>query len=70
MSGTRIGGSGGIATITKGALTNGMASSQAMGFFGAYLRFAGFDAIMLTGAADKWSYLHIHDGVAEIKDAY
>lgn len=69
LSGTRIGGSGGIAVVTKGALTNGMASSQAMGFFGAYLRFAGYDALMLSGAADDWSYLHIHDGIAEIKDA-
>ena len=69
LSGTRIGGSGTIAVVTKGALTNGMASSQANGYFGAYLRFAGYDALMVSGTADNWSYLHIHDGVAEIKDA-
>ena len=31
LGGTRIGGSGSIAVVTKGALTNGMASSQANG---------------------------------------
>ncbi|MBN2062043.1 MAG: hypothetical protein JW882_16660 [Deltaproteobacteria bacterium] len=69
LSGTSVGGSGAIAVVTKGAMTNGMASSQANGYFGAYLRFAGYDAILLSGSADTWSYLHIHDGVVEIKDA-
>jgi aldehyde:ferredoxin oxidoreductase len=69
LSGTRIGGSGSIAIVTKGALTNGMASSQANGFFGAFLRFSGFDGIVLQGAAPNWVYLYIHDGMAEIRDA-
>jgi aldehyde:ferredoxin oxidoreductase len=69
LGGTRIGGSGAIAVVTKGALTNGMASSQANGFFGAYLRFSGYDGLVITGIADDWSYLHIHDDMVEIKDA-
>jgi aldehyde:ferredoxin oxidoreductase len=69
LGGTRVGGSGSIAVVTKGALTNGMASSQANGFFGAFLRFSGFDGIVLQGAAPSWVYLYIHDGVAEIRDA-
>jgi aldehyde:ferredoxin oxidoreductase len=69
LGGTRIGGSGSIAVVTKGALTNGIASSQASGFFGAFLRFSGFDGIVLQGAAPSWVYLYIRDGVAEIKDA-
>jgi aldehyde:ferredoxin oxidoreductase len=69
LSGTRVGGSGSIAIVTKGALTNGMASSQANGFFGAFLRFSGFDGIILQGAAPDWVYLYIHDGMAEIRDA-
>jgi aldehyde:ferredoxin oxidoreductase len=69
LSGTRIGGSGAIASVTRGALTNGIASSQANGLFGAYLRFAGYDGIIVQGSASKWKYLHIHDGVAELKDA-
>jgi len=69
LGGTSIGGSGTIAVVTKGALTNGGAASQANGFFGAYLRFCGFDAIMIQGAAPSWVYLYIHDGTAELRDA-
>ena len=69
LGGTKIGGSGSIAVVTKGALTNGMASTQANGFFGAFLRFSGFDGIILQGAAPNWVYLYIHDGIAEIRDA-
>jgi aldehyde:ferredoxin oxidoreductase len=69
LGGTRIGGSGSIAAVTRGALTNGIASSQANGLFGAYLRFAGYDGIIVKGSASKWKYLHIHDGIAELKDA-
>jgi aldehyde:ferredoxin oxidoreductase len=69
LSGTRVGGSGSIAAVSKGAMTNGMASTQANGFSGAFLRFSGFDALILQGAAPDWSYLYIHDGTAELKDA-
>ena len=66
LGGTRIEGSGAIAVVTKGALTNGIASSQANGFFGTYLRSAGFDAIVVQGASDREVYLHIHDGTADL----
>jgi aldehyde:ferredoxin oxidoreductase len=69
LGGTKVGGSGAIAVVTKGALTNGVASSQANGYFGAYLRFAGFDGIAIRGSAKKWVYLYIHDGTVELKDA-
>ena len=69
LGGTRVGGSGSIAVVTKGAMTNGIASSQANGFFGAFLRFAGFDAIILQGMAHDWVYLYIHDGIAELRNA-
>jgi aldehyde:ferredoxin oxidoreductase len=69
LGGTRIEGSGAIAVVTKGALTSGVASSQANGFFGRYLKTAGFDAIVVQGASDKEVYLHIHDGTAELRDA-
>src|SRR5512135_605682 len=57
LGGSRIGGSGTICLTTKGSMTDGMTSSQANGFFGAFLRWAGFDAIILQGAAPVWSYL-------------
>ena len=69
LGGTRIGGSGTICVVTKGPMTNGMASTQANGYFGAFLKFTGFDAIILQGVAPDWSYLYIHDGKVEIKDA-
>ena len=69
LGGTRIGGSGSIAVVTKGAMTNGIASTQANGFFGTFLRFSGFDGIILQGAAPHWVYLYIHDGMAEIREA-
>ncbi|MFC2058608.1 aldehyde ferredoxin oxidoreductase family protein [Chloroflexota bacterium] len=69
LGGTKIHGSGTYAVVTTGALTNGAANSQANGNFGAYLRFSGFDGIVVQGAAKEWSYLYVHDGQAEIKDA-
>ena len=41
LGGTRAGGSGTISISTKGCLTNGATSSQANGFMGAYMKFAG-----------------------------
>lgn len=69
LGGTRVGGSGSTAVVTKGALTEGIASSQANGFFGAFLRQSGFDAIILQGAASDWTYLYIHEGGVEFRDA-
>jgi len=69
LGGTAVEGSGAISVVTKGALTNGVASSQANGYFGMYLKTSGFDAIVVQGASDKEVYLHVHDGAAELKDA-
>jgi aldehyde:ferredoxin oxidoreductase len=69
LGGTRVGGTGCTAVVTKGALTGGMASSQANGFFGAFLRSSGFDGIVIQGASTDWVYLYIHDGQAELRDA-
>jgi len=69
IGGTRVPGSGCISFVTKGAMTNGAASTQANGFFGAFLKFSGFDAVILQGAASDWKYLYVHDGIAELRDA-
>ena len=69
LGGTRISGSGSIAVVTKGALTNGATSTQANGFWGSYLRFSGYDGLIIKGGAAKWVYLYIHDGIVEFKDA-
>ncbi len=69
LGGTRVGGSGTVSMVTKGALTNGAVAAQANGFFGAFLRFCGYDGIILQGSAKRWVYLHIHDGAADLRDA-
>ena len=69
VGGTRIGGSGAFSVVTKGPLTNGATSTQANGFFGAFLKFSGFDGIIFQGAAKKLVYLYVHDGTAELRDA-
>ncbi|MBI4287670.1 MAG: hypothetical protein HY671_04465 [Chloroflexi bacterium] len=69
LGGTSVPGSGTICVISKGALTEGGAVTQANSFFGAYLRHCGFDAILVTGAASRLSYLHVYTGGAAIRDA-
>ncbi|MBW1710230.1 MAG: hypothetical protein JRF41_07725 [Deltaproteobacteria bacterium] len=69
LGGTRIPGSGTFSVSTRGVLTGGAAFSQANGLFGAFLRLAGFDGVIVQGAANRLVYLYIHDGQAELKDA-
>jgi aldehyde:ferredoxin oxidoreductase len=69
FGGTRYAGSGMISVVSKGAMTDMAGSSQANGFFGTYLKFSGFDGVVVQGAAKDWCYLHIHDGTAELCDA-
>ena len=69
LGGTVIPGSGTISVVTKGALTNGATSSQANGLFGAFLKFSGYDGIIIQGKSSSWRYLYIKDGKAELRDA-
>ncbi|MDP6048481.1 MAG: aldehyde ferredoxin oxidoreductase C-terminal domain-containing protein [Candidatus Bathyarchaeota archaeon] len=69
LGGTSVGGTGTISLVTKGALTGGATSVQANGLFGAYMKFSGFDGLVIQGASDKWTYLMLKDGTAELRDA-
>jgi len=69
LAGTKAPGSGLYAVATKGPLTNLFVAAHANGFFGARLKLAGYDAVIVQGAAKRWVYLYIHDGVAELRDA-
>ena len=69
LGGTTISGSGTISVVTKGSLTNGATATQSNGFFGAFLKFSGYDGIILQGKSKKWLYLYIHDDKAELKDS-
>lgn len=62
--------SGRHVVITKSPLTGIFLDTYAGGFWGARLKFAGYDAIVIEGTSEKPVYLWIHDGTAEIKDAY
>ncbi|MCI0576714.1 MAG: aldehyde ferredoxin oxidoreductase family protein [Chloroflexi bacterium] len=57
-------------TLTcKSPSSGGVADSQAGGFWPAELKFAGFDAIVVRGAASSPVYLWVHNGQAELRDA-
>jgi aldehyde:ferredoxin oxidoreductase len=55
--------------VTKGALTGAIASSNVGGNFGPELKYAGYDLIVLEGAASEPLILVIEDGRAELRPA-
>ena len=55
--------------VTQSPLNNGVASSNAGGFWGPELRFAGYDMVILEGKAPRPTYLYIQDDVVELRDA-
>lgn len=61
--------SGRLHVVAKGPLTGAWAEANAGGHFAPYMRFAGFDAIVVEGAAKKPVYLYVDDGSAELRDA-
>ncbi len=69
MGGTRVPGSGMLSAVTRGPMTGGACSSQANGFFGAYLKLCGYDAVILQGISPAWVYLYVNDTEAELRDA-
>ncbi|NMF89123.1 aldehyde ferredoxin oxidoreductase family protein [Aromatoleum petrolei] len=61
---------GGRYTVTcKGPLTGAIACSNSGGFFGAELKFAGWDMIIFEGKSPKPVYLFIENDKAELRDA-
>ena len=69
LAGSGVFGAGTINIATKGPMTNIAGSSQANGFFGAYLKFSGFDGIVIQGRSSNPVYLVVRDGKAQIQDA-
>ena len=51
LAGLPVWGTGGLTVVTRGAMTNGGTSTQANGFFGANLKYCGYDAIVVHGQA-------------------
>jgi len=69
LAGSGVSGAATFNVTAKGPMTNLAGASQANGFFGAYLKFSGYDGIIFEGAAPNLVYLLIKDGKAEIRDA-
>jgi len=69
VTGVPLPGSGRHCVGAKSPLTGGYAKSESGGFWGAELKHAGYDAVIVEGRAQKPVYLWIHDGESSIKDA-
>ena len=69
LTGTMAATGGRYSVITKGPLTGAIACSNSGGYFGAELKFAGWDMVIFEGASPKPVYLLITDGQAEMLDA-
>jgi aldehyde:ferredoxin oxidoreductase len=63
ISGTRF------TILGKSPLTGCWGDANCGGYFGAYLRFSGYDGIFFTGVSKKPVYLFIDNGRAELRDA-
>jgi len=69
VTGAPIPGSGRNSVGAKSPLTGAYGEAEAGGFWGAELKHAGFDGIVIKGKAKSQVYLWIHDGEVEIQDA-
>ncbi len=69
LTGVPLGGGGRNAVGGKSPLTGGFGAAEAGGDWGAELRRAGWDAIIIRGQAKKPVYLWIQDDKVEIRDA-
>jgi aldehyde:ferredoxin oxidoreductase len=62
-------GGNGHAFISKSPETNGVGEAVSHGTFGAELKRAGYDAVILTGKAEKPVYIWIDDDTVQLLDA-
>ena len=67
LTGAPISGQSRMTAVAKSPLTDAVGDSQSGGFFPAEMKFAGFDAIVIKGRAEKPVYLWVHDGEAELR---
>jgi aldehyde:ferredoxin oxidoreductase len=55
--------------VGKSPLTGGWGDANSGGYFGPYLKFAGYDAVFFSGISPRPVYLFIDNGQAELRDA-
>ncbi len=69
LTGTMASTGGRYSVITKGALTGAIACSNSGGHWGAELKMAGWDMIVVQGRSPKPVYLYVEDDAAQLLDA-
>ena len=69
LTGSPIGGTGRNSVGAKSPLTGFYGEAEAGGYFGAELKKAGYDALIIEGKSDKPVYLWLKNNKLEIKDA-
>ena len=69
VTGAPISGFNRYSVGAKSPLTGGFAETEAAGYWGPELKFAGYDGVIVKGAASKPVYLWINDDQVEIRDA-
>jgi aldehyde:ferredoxin oxidoreductase len=69
LTGTMASTGGRWSVITKGPLTDAIACSNSGGKFGAELKLAGYDLVIVEGKSEKPVYLHIENDKVELCDA-
>lgn len=69
MTGTASPTSGRYMVVTKSPLTGMIASSNSGGVWGAKLKYAGWDALIVEGKAPEWTYINVVDDKIELLSA-
>lgn len=69
MTGAAAPSTGRYMVVTKSPLTGMIACSNSGGIWGAKLKYAGWDAIIVEGEAPEWAYIVIDDDKIGIRDA-
>ena len=69
LSGLSLSGAARNAIGAKSPLTGAFGAAELGGYWGAELKKAGFDALIVEGASEEPVYLWINDGEAELRDA-
>ncbi len=70
VTGTALGSAGRFEVVFKSPLTGILCDSSSGGHWGSDLKLAGYDGLILQGAAETPLYLYIVDGHAELRDAF
>jgi aldehyde:ferredoxin oxidoreductase len=69
LTGIKVNGVARWTVGTKSPQTGFWGDANVGGFFGAYLKFAGYDGIVITGKSKTPCYVYINDDQVEIRDA-